>query len=335
MNLPPRGSTIHRHRHEQHTGTREGLTRVDVLIVLAIVAMSAVVLTVSSARNRELSRQEVCRKNLSDIGIALEGYSQPPYQMYPIAAHPNAVDDRVGQVEYTQAIGSYRGRADDPKAGDTALMSPLPTKLSTTRSLWILHRYGWITRERFVCPSTQDRPNDEPQANKYWDFGVGDITGPATPEQSRQGYRQISYGYQVPYGKHAKPSSLLDHNFMVADKGPYGAAIEMGEPAPPPFSLLPGSSSNQWRPWNSPNHGGPGRGEVQFCYSSSAGVEGWHAPFSGSILDDNLYTRQSGDWSRLEDRYWGDPPAPGARYTPCSNPKDTMFPYDGDVLVYP
>lgn len=273
--------------------------------------------------------------NVRDIGSALGRYCMDNNDLFPVAAHPEATDPRVGLVEYTQAIGSYRGRADDPMAGNTALMSPLPTKLSTTRSLWILFREKRIRREQFICPSTQDRPNDEPQAANYWDFGVGDIAGEATPEQSRQGYHQVSYGYQVPYGKHARASLDSDHNVIVADKGPFGVAIEDGAPAPPPFSASAESPDDTWRPWNSPNHGGPGRGESQFGFTSAMLGGGFSTPSKGMLGYENCYTRQSGDWSRIEDRIWGDPPTPGARYTPCASPTDRSLPFDGDVLIYP
>lgn len=301
-------------------------------MILLIVAVSLATLAVSWARNRELSRRAVCKKNLSRICTALFTYADDNSDFYPIPHHPAATDDRVGLIDYTQAIGSYRGQADDPNAGNPALVSPAPTKLSTTRGLWMLFRGKLVTRDQFVCPSTQDRPNDEAQAEAYWDFGVGDIAGPATPEQVRQGYRQVSYGYQVPYGKHGQPRTDVYLIASVADKGPFGAVIENGAPPPPPFPATLPDSPAAWRPWNSPNHGGPGRGEIQQVLEFEGSVSTWSVPLVGR--DDNQYTQQGGQWAGKLMASFGNAPTPGGKQTPAPG-KPMPFPMCTDTLIYP
>jgi len=303
-----------------------------VLVVLAIVAVSLATLAVSWARNRELSRRAVCKKNLSRICTALFTYADDNSDFYPIPHHPAATDDRVGLIDYTQAIGSYRGRADDPNAGNPALVSPAPTKLSTTRGLWMLFRGKLVTRDQFVCPSTQDRPNDEARPEAYWDFGVGDIAGPATPEQVRQGYRQVSYGYQVPYGELGQPRTDVWLIASVADKGAFGAAIEDGAPPPPPFPATLPDSPAAWRPWNSPNHGGHGRGEIQQVLEFEGSVYSSDTPLRG--LTDNAYTQQGGRWTGKLRTGFGNPPTPGGRQTPARH-TTTPLQTCNDTLIYP
>ncbi|MHC4800036.1 MAG: prepilin-type N-terminal cleavage/methylation domain-containing protein, partial [Planctomycetota bacterium] len=244
-----------------------GFTLVEVVIVLIVIAVLSTLLTFALLREREMARRVACARNLSDIGRACYTYADENRDMLPVAAHTPATQDTVGLVDYTRAIGSYRGRADDKEAGNTALMAPPPSKLSTTRNLWILDRIirharykpGFkLTTRTFICPSSNDKPIDQNHSDAdsdiYWDFGSGDITGPATREQARQGWSQISYGYAIPYGKHAQPSADWDKNSWVADKGPYGAAIEAGLPAPPPIPDPIPRRARDWRPWNSPNH---------------------------------------------------------------------------------
>ncbi len=294
---------------------RRGVTRVEVLVVAICVSIIAATLL----RQRELTRRHVCRDNVHAILTAALTYAGQNRDNWPVAAHPEATDDRVGKVEYVRAIGSYRGRAGDPQAGNTDRMAERPTHLSTTRNLWTLFRLGLITRDKFVCPSTNDVPNTEPNATDYWDFGVGEISGPATPEQSRAGYSQISYGYQVPYGKHARPSQDLWLCWLVADKGPYGAALETGTSAtPPPFPA--GGPPRSWRPWNSPNHGGEGQNALHVQTMVEFGE---HPMLVGP---DNIYTQNPGIGTANTNSHYGVPPTVNARLVPAPRrPEDTLI----------
>jgi hypothetical protein len=158
----------------------------------------------------------------------------------------------------------------------------------------------------------------------YWDFGVGDITGPANPGQVRQGWNQVSYGYQVPFGKHGRPSSDCDLGMaLAADKGPFGAALDAGLPAPRPINVNDKSSSDQWQLWNSPNHGGQGRGRGQNVLYADAHVDWASKPIVG-VGSDNIYTQ----WSGTEDlaRIRGNSPTVGGKQTPAGAT---------DTLIYP
>ena len=177
---------------------------------LLIHALFLSILLPSLARARELSKRAVCAANLKGLGTGFYTYANEQSEAWPTPfaparggpASPDAID-------YVGAIGSYRGKAGDPNAGDINRMTTLPTQFSTTRCMWTLVRMQACTQQSFVCPSNDDSPNEEASPQNYWDFGTGDITGPATAAQVRQGWRQVSYGYQVPYGKHGQPSVRL------------------------------------------------------------------------------------------------------------------------------
>ena len=206
-------------------------------------------------------------------------------------------------------------------------MSPPPSKLSTTRSLWMLTRYHHLKMDHFYCPSSQDQPINQSDKDAdtqiYWDFGSGDIPGPASEEQARQGWSQISYGYAIPYGKHARPSPDWDKNIWVADKGPYGAAIEAGFPTPPPIPDPVPRSAKDWRPWNSPNHNYEG----QVVLYGTSHAEFTKAP-TYAYYWENIYTQNSNttDITKHRENQRGNPPVLGGKLTPAC---------DTDSFIYP
>ncbi len=305
------------------------VTLIEVTVLLLVVALCICLMVFTLLRRTELERRAVCVRNLSAIERALWVYANENHNRFPVAGHAPATQARVGQVEYVRAIGSYRGRADDPQAGNTYTMEPLPTHLSTTRNLWTLYRIKSITRDQFICPSTKDIENKEPNARAYWDFGIGDIIGPATAAQSRLGYSQVSYGYQVPYGRDFRPSGNYSHFWPVADKGPFGAALEAGSPSPP--SSFPTSyDSRFWRRWNSPNHGGEGQNRI----SGMSGVEFTPTPHGWQI--DFMYTQcpPRGSINYIPGTiHGGSPPAAGLKLTP--DPPGPMGSHLPDTFIYP
>jgi competence protein ComGC len=330
--MPPRPTANYPQRL---TTTARAFTRIDGLVLIIVIALCIILLILTLARRQELIRRVQCGKNLNMIVTACWMYAGDNQDDFPVAAHPEPLDDLTAGVDYTRAIGSYRGRADNPSAGNIASMQQNPTKLSTTRSLWLLVRSKHIEPKSFICPSTQDRPNTDTHPAAYWDFGVGDITGPATPEQVRQGYSQISYGYEVSFGKHGKPNMDHDRNIVLAEKGPFGAAIETSIPAPPPFPTGTFTSFTQvgnWRPWNSPNHGGDG----QHQYAPIGFVEWNPYPISIALISDNIYTRWSAN-RRLPNTntILGQPPTLSGKETPSWDPTVTSYVPDQDTLIYP
>ena len=183
------------------------------------------------------------------------------------------------------------------------------------------------------------------------------------PSDSRgqpEGYRTLSYGYQVPFGHGkyniAKASAKADPRLVViADKGPFTVravqtSVEMGggelvlaidnvyggnSGYQDPFSpgavyrdtlanLLPKHNPIRWRRGNSPNHGGRGNGQGQNVYKIDGSSKFQEKPCVG-IDNDNIYLRQGG-----ED---GDPPEDDAVPTLPDGWRAT--PWRGDLEVLP
>ncbi len=288
------------------------------------------ILVPSLARARELSMRAACSANLKGMGTGFYTYANENADDWPIALapHPDYVDGQnTGLVDYTAAIGSYRGRESDPTAGDTARMAPLlPDRLSTTRNLYTLVRLNVSTPKSFICPSSGDMTADEDSPQDFWDFGRGDATGPVDARQAAEFWSLVSYGYQVPYGNHGRPSCDRDVNMaLVADKGPFGANLDAGLPAPGPITAGPQSTPDQWQRWNSPNHGGPGSGEGQNVLFADGHAE-WSGRPNCGVKGDNIYTQWSNMGVLPQHRSQGNPPTKGGRQVPVG---------DTDSLIYP
>ena len=297
-------------------------------IILGIAGTIIIALAIPSLiRQRELSRRRICAANLKGMGTGFYlGNGCENREEFPSPFEEKVELIPPSGIDYVGAIGSYRGKIGKPQAGDVRTIRPVPTKVSTTRCMWFLIRWQAATPRAFICPSSNDVANQESTLNDYWDFGVGDITGPATAEQVRQGWSQISYGIQVPFGKHGRPRVDCDQRMpLAAEKGPFSAALDGGLPPPPPLSADAASSDEQWRPWNSPNHGGQGHGAGQNVLFADDHVD-WCTKPNVGMDNDNIYTQWAGKGTGILDRLRGNPPVPGGRQTPVG---------ETDSLVYP
>lgn len=290
------------------SGSHRGLALVDLLMLFLLLWLVLLaILLPSLMRARELSKRTVCAANLKGIGTGLYVYANENAGMWPIAAHKPAVKDEVGEVTYAPGmIGKHRGEAGNLLAGDTDVND---TKMSTTRNLWTLVMHGASSPKTFICPSSDDVFNMDDNPQDFWDF---------------KSYREVSYGYQVPYGKFGKPNVDADARVVLAaEKGPYGAVLEAGATDPGLPTADADDAPRTWKPWNSPNHKGEGQNAL---YPDG------HADFvtkpTVSVGNDNIYTR----WSNAAG-VQGDDPSPRVQGTP---PTGNETPWSNtDSLIYP
>lgn len=287
-------------------------------IVIGFFGLISIMLP-SLARARELSRRTVCSANLRSIGLGMIEYASENRNEFPTPWHEPSRQDMIGNVEYVQAIGSYRS------VQLTDLREP-PTTISTTRGFWTLIRDGANSPKAMICPSSDDQPSFEMDPTLYFDFGQGDIDGPADALEAATGWSQISYGIQVPFGRYGHWDLSDDPQLpLAADKGPYSAARDAGMIAPPAITVTSADSPDDWRPYNSPNHGGQGDGEGQDVLYLDGHVE-WQSTPTVGINYENIYTQQNRDLHAAEDIEAGNAPDVGARLTPARNT---------DALIYP
>ncbi len=353
-----------------------GFTLIELLVVVAIIALLISILLPSLARARELSKRTVCAANMKGIGTGFAAYATGNQDDWPIPAHMASTLNYATKVIYVGKIGYRRGLKAAADAGESFLDSNNngDPAISTTRAFWYLVRSGTASPKSFICPSSEDQPNSEDNPQNYWDFGVDDSqslnatatvynqsgswgAGPSQP--GANGYKQCSYGYQVPFGKNGKPNPNVDQDMaLAADKGPYGAWYEAGKdylkngsPAPwngtsdttvndPSTSTYdtagPNSTSgpDDWRRFNSPNHGGAGDGEGQNVLYPDGHADFATTPMAGTAKD-NIYTAWSPKTGNTPgvtyfDRIQGNRPV-------NSNAADTDTAPNGatDSLIYP
>ncbi len=256
-------------RYERKVGKasrRPAFTLIELLVVVAIIALLISILLPSLARARELSRRTVCASNLRGMGLGFVEYGNENGDDWP-----NFWD---APITYVGSIGA------DPTD---------PFCPTTTRCIWELIINGTESPKALICPSSEDEADTRDNPHEFYDV---------------ENYKQLSYGYQVPTGVRGAPTSNRHQEMaLAADKGPFGTLAthdgthqrSVGIPDEPNFTpdpLLP--SPDEWRPYNSPNHGGFEDGEGQNVLYVDGHVEFYFKPLAG-VASDNIYTQWGAD----------------------------------------
>lgn len=296
-----------------HSPLRIALTRIDVIVIVVIFALLLTIATVilpTGPFSRELSPRSVCAANLKGMGTGFYAYANENSDQWPVCVPTWAIDE--GKLRVTYAPGFIGSNRDVPDELLATRATGGELKTSVTRNLWSLVRLQISTQKAFICPVGEDVPNNDESPQNYWDFSK---------------YSEVSYGYQIPFGKLGRPTSSLDPQMPVAaDKGPYSGALEAGKTNPGIASLDLSSKDKAWKPWNSPNHHGEGQ-NVLFA----DGHVDWVTKPTVGLRNDHIYTRWSspngGITSGSNDplpRVRGAPPT--ADETPMSNTDSLIYP---------
>ena len=286
----------------------KGFTLIELLVVIAIIALLISILLPSLSRARELSKRLVCASNIKGAGTSAKIYANDNFEKWMVPPF-KAGNINNGGIDYTcddETTSSWPLATDPGEVGwnrnfqttseTAAAATQGSTASSTTRALWLLVRSGDITVQQFVCPSSSDEQDPTENLDLYYDF---------------EGYLNISYGYQVPFGpRDTQPREGLDNRMVLAaDKGPFY------QDSTPDWNVgVRGlvdteDSPKAWRAFNSPNHGGLGNGEGQNCLYADGHATFQKTPAVG-IDNDNIYTVMTIDWGTKEgyNRIHGDVP---------------------------
>lgn len=270
-------------------------TLIELLVVIAIIALLIAILLPSLSRARELSKRLVCSANIKGIGTSCKIYANDNSEKWPIPPFDSGKIDNGG-IDYVNGRGQTTGQPSDPgEVGDDKERFRQTTSdksgsdgspaLSTTRSFWMLVRSGDVTVSQFICPSSGDEPDETENLDLYYDF---------------EAYRNISYGYQVPFGpRDTRPREGADNRMIfAADKGPFYIL----DPNMEPFDtgglggnpITTNDSPKVWSKYNSNNHGGRGNGEGQNCLFADGHASFKRTPAVG-VDNDNIYTVIDGE----------------------------------------
>jgi prepilin-type N-terminal cleavage/methylation domain-containing protein/prepilin-type processing-associated H-X9-DG protein len=259
-----------------------GFTLIELLVVIAIIALLISILLPSLSKARELAKRSVCAgSGLRAIGTSCKIYANENEEAWPVPTFNESLISSGGiggggsstGVKYTETLNANSGLFDD----GTSLKREEPSDsttdgefVSTTRAFWLLIRQGEIVPKTMVCPSSGDIPDDTEEVDRYYNF---------------KGIRNVSYGYQVPFGPFdTRPSENVDTRMaMSADKGPFRRDTEI----PQEYNLS--TSQRLWMAFNSGNHGGSGNGEGQNVLFADGHVDFERTPVVG-VDHDNIYT---------------------------------------------
>lgn len=242
---------------------RRGFSLIELLVLLAILAILVSIFIPVVLRSREADRRVRCVDNLRAIQQGLSLYASANGKNLPrVVYEPSRA--ATGYVVYTGANSSDAfARGSQVRPNDV------------TASLWLLVRGGLVPPARFVCPSAGGSPDSAATGQSRSNFS---------------GAQSLGYSYASPFS--AAPgyrlnTDLLKPDFAVlADKNP-GTGGGDDVTAPPygagPFELARANSNN---------HGQAGQnvlyaaGHVQFQGTPYCGV-------GDAAVRDNIYTALS------------------------------------------
>jgi len=313
----------------------KGFTLIELLVVIAIIALLISILLPSLSRARELSKRLVCAANVKGIGTTGKIYANENQERWMTPPFKRTAID-AGGIDYTNDsepgvdpgdVGEIQERRVQTTSETAASANTGSESVSVTRAYWMLVRSGDITVKQFICPSSGDREDETENLELYYDFS---------------NYENISYGYQVPFGPRDTLAREGADNRMVfaGDQGPFY------KPATPKWdtagenggAITADDGPKNWRPFNSPNHGGQANGEGQNALYADGHASFGRTPLLG-IDSDNIYTLMTNEWSiKLDNRIHGwtpqeapDPPYPGQNSFGSGAGKYSST----DSLIYP
>jgi hypothetical protein len=301
--------------------SHRALTLIEVAVILLVV-MLVLWWLLSRVRPTGTGNPSTCIRNLRGIASAMASYAAAERGELNLWAAPafkaTTNDDGVGDTTYVGELASPTVNRMYPTDSNSQ-------NVSVTRGFWMLIRVGYVTPRQFVCPSSDDRLNNDQNPEMYYDFSS---------------WNEVSYGMQVPFGRYGMPKmEPADPRApLAADKGPWGAAASPndGDGNKTNAAALRSKLSNvdtngtaeQWKDLNSPNHAGEG----QHMVYSDIHVDFVRRPIDGTVGYDNCYTR----WSNMPT---ANPPTPDAAtfrgIDPGQAERRAVPLRDTDTLIYP
>jgi len=255
---------------------RKGFTLVELLVVIAVIALLVGILMPALAMERQLAYRLDCGRNLSGIGKAMLIYCKDYDDKMPRAGGRTSV--------YSPVIPNWRGATRQVAFGLAADGSGGWANM--TSNFYLLIKYSEVTPKSFLCTGdsgvTEFKASDHGAAGvdliDLWDFGP-------YPTQMH-----CSYAYHTPYGVFALTASSDPGMAVAADPNPWQAtAGHVARPAVDWTLFSGGTDRESIKNGNAQTHQEDGQnvlfmdGHSTFEKSSRCGMD-----------DDNIYTRWAG-----------------------------------------
>jgi prepilin-type processing-associated H-X9-DG protein len=239
--------------------SRNGFTRTEAIVVGVVIVLVIAFLVILRLRQDTVSKRVDCFNNLRQIGQGLLLYANENRGQYPRVRKSMLGDG--GQEPDPKPVYGTGAAATQPFADD----GPAPNDV--TAALFLLARTQGIIPERFVCPSSSNKPDDYTPQNVAQRSNFTDYR------------KNLSYSYANPYPSIAAIGSGYKLNFTIsaefavaADKNP-GSADGSDVLSPKKDSPVA-----EIRKANSKIHRGDGQnvlfgdGHVEFASTSFCGV---------------------------------------------------------------
>jgi len=205
-------------------------TLIEVLVVVAIIALLVAVLLPSLARAREQARATVCLSHLHQQGIALSGYSSDHKAVLPMA----------GSFRYTLMEGAYYVGMSEP-----GMPHWVPVNLGA-----LYPKYIGNSPELFYCPNNKGVEENGPNGK---DVFVKRFNNPRPSDPGYHnghdlpGHPYMAYGYAVPLfpatsprdaGSNMYPEECLRYNVKRPDEWEYPYWVYLHQSADPAPGFL-------------------------------------------------------------------------------------------------
>jgi len=171
----------------------KAMTLIELLAVVAILAMLMAILLPSVSQSYELSKRTACASNLRGIGQAFYIYAQDAPNVFPTIAGTYTNTPGMMHLFYPQ---------------DRTTAPPTTGIPSPTVDMWSVVRQSYTQPKQFVCPSTTDLPDPAADTTAYYDFS---------------GMDNLSYGYQYQHHPNRRVIGMTSEPTfpIVADGNPY------------------------------------------------------------------------------------------------------------------
>lgn len=268
------------------TRTRGAFTLIELLVVLAIIAIVIAMLLPGLARAREASRRIACASNVRQIGTAYIAYAE---------------DDRQGQLPRTKAdlaLGANGWAKNDPVFTDPFAAGGFKAN-NIAAAMFLPLRTGHLSSSAvYVCPSTQDVPDDYEGRPVRTRVSFTHVTGDMVVGERYN----LSYGYTNPYNHDGSATAIDNRRFRLTLRvldSAFAVVADQGPPDGPADGSGGDNAHTPGAPGNSNLHGEEGEnvffgdGHASFLNDAFAGGPN---PDDGGT--DNVYSITKQTFSR-------------------------------------